>query len=53
MMENKAYMGLIGKDNRVWGFYDSKVEAEDALSQQNDPEWYRIAEVWADDYFRM
>ncbi len=53
MMENKAMMGLVGKDNRVWGFYDSIKDAEEALNQQNDPEWYRIEKVWTDDYFDM
>lgn len=53
MMENKEMQALVGKDERVWGFYDSMAEAQDALSIQSDPEWYRIEAVWTDDYFDL
>lgn len=53
MMDNRIMHVLVGKDGCVWGFYDSVSDAQEALSRQLDPEWYRVEEVWADRYFDL
>ena len=50
-MENTEMYALIGKDDHIWGFYETFEEAEAFRLNQSDPEWYCIKKVWTEDYF--
>ena len=52
-MENKVMYAHIGKDNHIWGFYDTYDEAEEVRLNQSNPEWYCIKKVQAKDYFDL
>lgn len=44
---------LIGKDNHIWGFFDSYEEAKAVLMNQSNFMWYHIEKIKTSDYFGL